>query len=102
MSVDYGNGIETGKDVFSKQQRESLNNANEKRTYMSKVEEELTALNKGFDELIEKTREFQFAFQNISIKPKIDNKLTTSLMLEIQNTRDKCINELKAVCLDSE
>ena len=85
MSVNYGNGIE----------------AKEKNAYLSKVEEELTALNKGFDELITKTRELQFNLEDVYQKSKIDSTLTTSLMKSIQETRDKCINELKEVLLES-
>lgn len=101
MSVNYGNGIETGKKVFDENEQQTLKQAKEKNAYLSKVEEELTALNKGFDELITKTRELQFNLEDVYQKSKIDSTLTTSLMKSIQETRDKCINELKEVLLES-
>lgn len=97
MSVNYGNGIETGKKVFNEKEQEVFKKAKDKYNYLTKVNEELTVLNKDFDELITKTRSLC-----VNNEGKINNQLTASLMKVIQDARDKCISELKEVLLDSE
>ena len=92
MSVNYGNGINTGLDVLNDKEKISLEQQEKQVKEIKSAVEKLTQIRNGFDSLIQNVREIDFN--------KIDNNLGVEMMLEIQNTRDSVLDKIKGKLLN--
>ena len=88
MSMDWGNGIRTGQEVFNSQELDLLKSAAEKSAKLKSAHEKLTELRNDFDNIMEKV-------QTLTIDSNISNSLRTELMLGIQTARDDSLEKLK-------
>ena len=60
MSVNYGNGINTGLDVLNDKERISLEQQEKRVNEMKSALEKLTQIRNDFDSLIQNVRESRF------------------------------------------
>ena len=91
VSVNYGNGINTGLDVLNDKEKISLEQQEKRVNEIKSAVEKLTQIRNDFDSLIRNVREVDFN--------KIDNNLRVEMMLEIQNTRDSVLDKIKGQLL---
>lgn len=88
MSIDWGNGIRTGQEVFNSQELDLLKSVEKKSAKLKNAHKKLTELRDDFDNTMEKVRD-------LTIDSNISNSLRTELMLSIQTARDDSLEKLK-------
>ena len=88
MSIDWGNGICTGQEVFNSQELDLLKSVEEKTAKLKNAHEKLTELRKDFDNIMKKVR-------TLTIDNNMSNSLRVDLMLGIQKARDNSLEKLK-------
>ena len=86
MSIDWGNGIHTGQEVFNSQELDRLKKAEKESAKLKNAYAKLTDLRSDFDNIMEKVR-------TLTIDSNISNSLRTELMLDIQKARDDFFRE---------
>ena len=93
--TDYGNGIHTGKEVFTNDETKVINNAKVESERLEKISSELTGVSNSFDDVILKVH-------NFSMNHNIKDTISRPILQEIQKIRANYIRQVKDELLSSE
>ena len=95
MSVNYGNGINTGLDILDDREKKSFELQEKQVKETKSAVEKLEGIRDGFDKLIEDVRNIR-SFDS----GRMDNETSVEMMLEIQTTRDSVLGKIKSKLLN--
>ncbi|RKU31695.1 hypothetical protein C6499_04110 [Candidatus Poribacteria bacterium] len=95
MSVNYGNGINTGLDILDDREKKSFELQEKQVKETKSAVEKLEGIRDGFDKLILDVRDIRS-----SDSDKMDNATNVEIMLEIQTARDSVLEKVKSRLLN--
>ena len=93
--TEYGDGIITGKDVFTRDEKQVILKAKTQSERLEKIQNDLTEVNKAFDDVIR-------AVKNFAVQHKIKDVINRPTLIEIQKLREQYINQVKEELLHSD